>query len=144
MLQKTGAERASRWRVAKSSTKFWRFPPGAKRVRSCLDRRTEHLALTSREALNAYLQRVRGTLGGYSVRVLIDHSRFLILEGQGPVEGVTVYEFPSKDAARSWYDSVAYQQVRQHRKMGAKYLVILTEGGMLPAEQRMPHTKVTG
>jgi uncharacterized protein (DUF1330 family) len=139
MLQKTGAERASRWRVAKSSTKFWRFPPGAKRVRSCLDRRTEHLALTSREALNAYLQRVRG---GYSVRALIDHSRFL--EGQGPVEGVTVYEFPSKDAARSWYDSVAYQQVRQHRRMGAKYLVILTEGGMLPAEQRMPHTKVTG
>jgi uncharacterized protein (DUF1330 family) len=71
-------------------------------------------------------------------------TRALILEGQGPVEGVTVYEFPSKDAARSWYDSVAYQQVRQHRKMGAKYLVILTEGGMLPAEQRMPHTNVTG
>jgi uncharacterized protein (DUF1330 family) len=102
------------------------------------------LALTSREALNAYLQRVSGTLGGYSVRVLIDHSRFLIPEGQRPVEGVTMYEFPSKDAARSWYDSVAYQQVREHRKMGTKYLVILTEGGMLPAEQRMPHTKVTG
>jgi uncharacterized protein (DUF1330 family) len=97
-----------------------------------------------REALNAYLQRVSGTSGGYSVRVSIDHSRFLILEGQGPVEGLTVYEFPLKDDARSWYDSVAYQQVWQHRKMGAKYLVILTEGGMLPAEQRMPHTKVTG
>ena len=87
---------------------------------------------------------MNGTLGGHSARVLIDQSRFLILEGQGPAEGVTVYEFPSKDAARSWYDSVAYQEVRQQRKMGAKYLVILTEGGALPAEQRMPHTKVAG
>jgi uncharacterized protein (DUF1330 family) len=89
-------------------------------------------------------ERVNGTFGGHSARVLIDHSRFLILEGQGPAEGVTVYEFPSKDAARSWHDSVAYQEVRQHRKMGARYQVILTEGGVLPAEQRMPHTKVTG
>jgi hypothetical protein len=29
-------------------------------------------------------------------RVLMGHGRFLILEGQGPVEGVTVYEFPLK------------------------------------------------
>jgi uncharacterized protein (DUF1330 family) len=100
--------------------------------------------ILDQEALNTYRQRVNGTLVGHPARVLIDHGRFLILEGQGPVEGVTVYKFPSRDAARSWYDSVAYQQVRQHRKMGAKYLVILTEGGMLPAEQRMPHTKVTG
>ena len=82
------------------------------------------------------------TLVGHPARVLIDHSRFLILEGHGPVEGVTVYEFPSRDAARTWYDSVAYQEVRQHRKKGAKYLVILTEGGVRPVEQRMPHTRV--
>jgi uncharacterized protein (DUF1330 family) len=100
--------------------------------------------IVDQEELNTYWQRVNGTLVGHPVRVLIDHSRLLILEGQGPVEGVRVYEFPSRDAARSWYDSVAYQEVRQHRKMGAKYLVILTEGGVLPAEQRMPHTKVTG
>ena len=74
----------------------------------------------------------------------MDHSRFLILEGHGPVEGVMVYEFPSREAARTWYDSVAYQEVRQHRKKGAKYLVILTEGGVPPVEQRMPHTRVAG
>jgi Domain of unknown function (DUF1330) len=56
---------------------------------------------------------------------------------------VTVYEFPSRDAARSWYDSVAHRELRQHRKNGAKYLVILTEGGMPPSvEQRMPRTRV--
>ena len=90
--------------------------------------------------LNTYWQRVNGTLEGHKARVLMDHGRFLILEGQGPVQGVTVYEFPSRDAAKSWYDGAASREVRQHRKKGAKYLAILTEGGVPPVEQRMPHT----
>jgi uncharacterized protein (DUF1330 family) len=94
--------------------------------------------------LNTYWHRVNETLVGHAARVLIDHSRFQILEGQGPVAGVTVYEFPSRDAARSWYEGVAYRQVQQHRKKGAKYLVILAEGGVPPVEQRMPHTRVAG
>jgi uncharacterized protein (DUF1330 family) len=74
----------------------------------------------------------------------MDQGRFLILEGQGPVQGVTVYEFPSRDAARSWYDSAPYRGARQHREKGAKYLVVLTEGGVPPVEQRMPRTRVAG
>jgi uncharacterized protein (DUF1330 family) len=100
--------------------------------------------IVDRKELNTYSLRVNGTLEGHPARVLIDHNRLLILEGQGPVEGVTVYEFPSKDAARSWYDSVAYREVQQHRKKGAKYLVILADGGVPPVEQRMPHTRVAG
>ena len=50
--------------------------------------------LVDQEELNTYWRRVNGALVGHPARVLIDHSRFLILEGQGPVEGVTVYEFP--------------------------------------------------
>ena len=72
----------------------------------------------------------------------MDRGRFLILEGQGPVQGVTVYEFPTKDAVRSWYDSVAHRELRQYRKNGAKYLIVLTEGGVPPVEQRMPRTRV--
>src|ERR1700752_5043124 len=45
-----------------------------------------------REEFNTYRERVNGTFGGPSAQVLIDHSPFLILEGQGPAEGVTVYE----------------------------------------------------
>jgi uncharacterized protein (DUF1330 family) len=100
--------------------------------------------IVDQEEFNTYRQGVNGTLVGHPVRILIDHGRLLILEGQGPVEGVTVYEFPSRDAARTWYDGVAYREVRQHRKEGAKYLVILTEGGVASVEQRMPHTKVAG
>ena len=100
--------------------------------------------IVDQEELNTYWLRVTGTLVGHPARVLIDHSRFLILEGQGPVEGVTVYEFPSRDAARNWHNSVAYREALQHRKKGAKYLVILAEGGVPPVEQRMPHTRVAG
>jgi uncharacterized protein (DUF1330 family) len=94
--------------------------------------------------LNTYWQRVSETLVSHEARVLMDHGRFLILEGQGPVQGVTVYEFPTKDAARSWYDSEAYREVRQHRTKGAKYLAVLAEGGVPPVEQRMPQTRVAG
>src|SRR6202040_3467343 len=100
--------------------------------------------IVDQEELNTYWQRVNGTLEGHKARVLMDHGRFLILEGQGPVQGVTVYEFPSRDAARSWYDSAAYREARQHREKGAKYLVVLTEGGVPPVEQRMPRTRVAG
>jgi uncharacterized protein (DUF1330 family) len=94
--------------------------------------------------LNTYWQHVNETLLSHQARVLMDHGRFLILEGQGPVDGVTVYEFPTKEAARNWRDSAAYRDIRQHRKMGARYLVVLTEGGVPPVEQRMPHTRVAG
>src|ERR1700730_15888999 len=94
--------------------------------------------------LNTYLKRVNETLAGHKARVLMDRGRFLILEGQGPVQGVTVYEFPTQDAARNWHNSVAYREALQHRKKGAKYLVILTEGGVPPVEQRMPNTRVAG
>jgi uncharacterized protein (DUF1330 family) len=94
--------------------------------------------------LNTYWQRVNETLVGHKARVLMDRGRLLILEGQGPVQGVTVYEFPTKDAARNWHDSAAYREVRQHRKKAAKYLVILTEGGVPPVEQRMPQTRAVG
>jgi uncharacterized protein (DUF1330 family) len=94
--------------------------------------------------LNTYWQCVNETLVGHKARVLMDRGRFLILEGQGPVQGVTVYEFATKDAARNWHDSEAYREVWQHRKKGAKYLIILAEGGVPPVDQRMPHTRVAG
>src|SRR4029077_15164670 len=100
--------------------------------------------IVDQEELNTHWQRVNETLAGHKARVLMDRGRFLILEGQGPVEAVTVYEFPTKDAARNWHNSVAYRDVRQHRKKGAKYLVILAESGVPPVEQRMPQTRVAG
>jgi uncharacterized protein (DUF1330 family) len=71
------------------------------------------MASSSRRAVSALKiasQRVNETLVSHKARVLMDHGRFLILEGQGPVQGVTVYEFPTKDAALSRYDGEAYRR----------------------------------
>ena len=96
------------------------------------------------EELAAYWRRVNATLADHSARVVLDNNRLRILEGQGPAEGVAVYEFASRETARSWYHGAAYQEARQHRKKGAKYLVVLTEGGVPPVEQRMPRTRLAG
>jgi hypothetical protein len=41
------------------------------------------------------------------------------LEG-APVDGAAVIEFPSFDAAKSWYNSPAYHAIGQHRLNGAR------------------------
>jgi Domain of unknown function (DUF1330) len=62
---------------------------------------------------------------------------FQLLEGEGPVEGVVVAEFPSMEEAKRWYDSPGYVAVRQHRMRGAKYLGLLVDGGVTyPAPHR--------
>ena len=43
-------------------------------------------------------------------------------------EGVVILEFPSFEAAQAWYESPAYQAVREHRFKGARYRVVLVEG----------------
>jgi uncharacterized protein (DUF1330 family) len=96
------------------------------------------------EALDTYWRRVRDTLVDQPARLLIDRGRCLILEGQGPVAGVTAYEFASRDTARRWYDGAAHRAVRHHRETGGTYLVVLTDGGVPPAEHRMPHTRAAG
>jgi hypothetical protein len=57
-----------------------------------------------------------------------------------PPEGAAVFEFPSMEVARSWYNSPAYRAIRHHRERGAKYIGILMEGGALPPHLRMPQT----
>jgi uncharacterized protein (DUF1330 family) len=39
-----------------------------------------------------------------------------------------ILEFPSTEAAKAWYDSPAYRQVREHRFKGSPYRVVLIKG----------------
>lgn len=63
---------------------------------------------------------------------------FEILGGDGGVLGVVLFEFPSMEEARSWYTGPAYQEVKKRREGAAKFDLILVEGGVGPAAQRMP------
>jgi uncharacterized protein (DUF1330 family) len=77
--------------------------------------------------LATYSQKVGPTLAGHPVKVLAAYGRQEVVEGP-EVEGVVILEFPSFAAAKTWYDSPAYRQVREHRFKGADYRAVIVEG----------------
>jgi uncharacterized protein (DUF1330 family) len=77
--------------------------------------------------LTIYWQEIRGTFKGRDVKVLASYGKYEVLEG-GQTEGAVIAEFPTFEAAKAWYDSPAYQEVRKHRQKGAIYRGILVEG----------------
>ena len=97
------------------------------------------LEVMDRRELDIYWEKIGPTLAGFGAKSLAAYTHFEHLEGNKP-EGAAVVEFPSMEAARSWYDSPAYRAVRHHRERGAKYIGILMEGGALPTRLRMPQT----
>ena len=77
--------------------------------------------------LATYSEQVGDTLAGHPVQVLAAYGPQEVLEGPD-VEGVVILEFPSLAAAKAWYDSPAYRQVREHRFRGAAYRAVIVEG----------------
>lgn len=68
-----------------------------------------------------------GTLAGHEVKPLAIYGASQTLEGP-EVDGAVLLEFPTVEAARAWYDSPAYREVRRHRQLGADYRVFITAG----------------
>lgn len=64
---------------------------------------------------------------GHPVKPLAAYGSHVTLEGP-EVEGVVIAEFPTVEAARTWYDSPAYQEAAQHRFRGAVYRGLIVEG----------------
>jgi uncharacterized protein (DUF1330 family) len=77
--------------------------------------------------LKIYSQKVSATLAGHPVKVLAAYGRQEVIEGP-EVEGVVILEFPNFDAAKTWYDSPAYREVREYRFRGAEYRAVIVEG----------------
>ena len=77
--------------------------------------------------MQVYSDKVGVTLAGHPLKVLAAYGAQEVLEGP-PAEGVVIIEFPSMKAAKAWYDSPAYREVREHRFKGADYRAILVEG----------------
>jgi uncharacterized protein (DUF1330 family) len=86
--------------------------------------------VSDRKELETYWKDMPPTFMGFDVKLHSAYRPFQLLEGEGPVEGVVVAEFPSMEEAKRWYDSPGYVAVRQHRMQGAKYLGLLIDGGL--------------
>jgi uncharacterized protein (DUF1330 family) len=82
---------------------------------------------TDTAELEVYFEKVRATFEGHEIKVLASYGKHEVLEGDA-TEGVVVVEFPSVAAAKAWYDSPGYTEVRKHREAGSVYRAILVEG----------------
>ncbi len=77
--------------------------------------------------LDIYSANVGPAMAGHSFTAHAIYGRHEVLEGP-PVEGVVILSFPTFEAAKAWYDSPAYTEVRQQRFKGADYQVTLIQG----------------
>jgi uncharacterized protein (DUF1330 family) len=80
-----------------------------------------------RAEMDIYHKQVVATFAGHEVKVLAAYGPFEDVEGQS-TEGTVVAEFPTMEAAKAWYDSPAYREVRIHRFEGAIYRATLVQG----------------
>jgi uncharacterized protein (DUF1330 family) len=97
--------------------------------------------INDRSELEKYWVVTQPTFEGRNMKVHAAYTPFDVLEGDGPVLGAVVAEFPSYEVAKDWYNSPGYVSGRQHRIHGANYIGLLAEGGYTPPEDRMPETK---
>jgi uncharacterized protein (DUF1330 family) len=67
------------------------------------------------------------TLAGHDATPLAFYGASETLEG-APIDGAVIVRFPDIAAAKSWYQSPAYQAAVKHRFAGADYRVFITEG----------------
>jgi uncharacterized protein (DUF1330 family) len=99
--------------------------------------------VSDRDELETYWEKAPATFEGHDVKLLSAYTPLVHLEGDGPVEGVVIAEFPSVDDAKDWYNG-AYQDVMPHRVRGAKYLGLIVDGGVtVNVDERMPQTRTS-
>jgi uncharacterized protein (DUF1330 family) len=94
-----------------------------------------------RKRLEAYWAAVGPTFEGTGARPISVYQPFEQLEGDRPVEGAVLVEFPSLEAIRTWYFGEPYQAVKPLRDGGADIDIVIADGGVTTAlEERMPRT----
>ncbi|MFF0370696.1 DUF1330 domain-containing protein [Micromonospora sp. NPDC005087] len=74
-----------------------------------------------------YLERIQATLAPFEGRFVVHGGTIDVLEGDWPGD-VVIIEFPDLAAARSWYHSSAYQEIKPLRTRHLTGEVILVEG----------------
>jgi uncharacterized protein (DUF1330 family) len=79
------------------------------------------------QELQTYRTKVKETFVGHPHRLLAAFGAQHVPEGDAP-EGTVILEFPSMAAARSWYESPAYQAASRHRVDSGSYRVVFVDG----------------
>jgi len=79
------------------------------------------------DAIIEYLQKIDATLAPYDGRFIVHGGNLEVAEGDWGGD-IVIIEFPSKKAAREWYESPAYQAILPLRAEHSLSLTGLLEG----------------
>ncbi len=97
--------------------------------------------VADRKRLEDYWANVAPAFKNVTAKPLVAYAPFEVLEGDQGVQGVVLFEFSSMEEARRWYKSAAYQEVKKRREGAAEFDLILVDGGVVSAEDRMAGPK---
>ena len=88
-------------------------------------------SITDPDAYGKYPPAAMQSMAGHEAEVLVADYAPEPLEGS-PSAVTVVLKFDSKDAARAWYDSDAYQAAKALRMAAAEGTVVLCDGFVMP------------
>jgi uncharacterized protein (DUF1330 family) len=80
------------------------------------------------EGMKEYRERVPATLEKYGGKFLVRGGKFETVEGSWKPTRLVVIEFPSRGAAKRWYDSPEYTPLKAQRFKASKGHMVLVEG----------------
>ena len=75
-----------------------------------------------------YRRQVLPTIEAFQGRFIVRGGTFTTLEGEMPYQRIAVLEFPSRQAAESWYHSPAYQRILPLRTQSSRCQFVLVDG----------------
>jgi len=87
--------------------------------------------ITNAEAYKAYPPAVTATLLACGADVLVADYESEVVEGEAASVTV-VLRFPSKEAARAWYDSSDYQEIIRHRTDNTEGFILFADEFIMP------------
>jgi uncharacterized protein (DUF1330 family) len=76
--------------------------------------------VTDAETLGEYAKQVRATLEPFGGQVLVRNGRIEVVEGTWTSPRLVLLAFPSREHARNWYFSDAYQAIIPGRHAGTR------------------------
>ncbi len=87
--------------------------------------------ITDPDAYRAYTSAVVPTIQAHGGEILVAGPGSEVVEGS-PEPVTVVVRFPSRQAARDWYDSPEYQAIIHHRLNNTEGSMVLAEEFQLP------------
>ena len=85
-----------------------------------------YVTVTDPDSMGAYASQVMEVTESFGGRYLFAGRGAESLEGDFPVDGMAILEFPTREAAKRWYDSPEYAALRGLRQAAGPTAMALT------------------